>query len=284
MIDNRMYTFLELCDVMNYHKTAQNLNMTQPAVTQHIKYLEQFYGCKLFAYQNKQLHKTAKGIALEKYTRSIVSLSRSAQNALAAQEKLPLKIGATKTIGEYLLDDAMLSLLSQPQYELQLVIDNTERLLEQLNHFALDLLLLEGYVDKQKYQCQSISTERIVGICAQNHPFAGKQIPLEEIFAEHLVLREQGSGTRAVLEHFLTSKGYSVEKFARKSSLSSNRLIERAVGNGLAISFVYEVIAQKNKNLATFQIKGSEIFHELNYVFLNQAKVAHTIALVEQAR
>ncbi len=284
MIDNRMYTFLELCDVMNYHKTAQNLNMTQPAVTQHIKYLEQCYGCKLFVYQNKRLQKTAKGTALEKYARSIVSLSLSAQTALAQPEKLPLKIGATKTIGEYLLDDAMLSLLSQSAYELQLVIDNTERLLEHLNHFALDLLLLEGYVDKEKYQCQSISTERIVGICAQNHPFAGKKIPLEDIFAEHLVLREQGSGTRAVLEHFLTSKGYSVEKFARKSSLSSNRLIERAVGNGLAISFVYEVIAQKNKNLATFQIKGSEIFHELNYVFLNHAKVAQTIALVEQAR
>ncbi len=65
MIDGRAFTFLELCNVMNYHKTAQNLNMTQPAVTQHIKYLERLYGCKLFEYTNKKLYKTE---PVKKYT------------------------------------------------------------------------------------------------------------------------------------------------------------------------------------------------------------------------
>ncbi len=82
MLDNRIYTFLELCGVMNYHKTAENLKMTQPAVTQHIKFLEDEYNCKLFNYSNRKLQKTEKGIELEKYARNIVSLNLSAKEEL----------------------------------------------------------------------------------------------------------------------------------------------------------------------------------------------------------
>lgn len=55
MIDYRVKTFLALCDFMNYRKTAQILNMTQPAVTQHIHFLENQYGCKLFDYDRHSL-------------------------------------------------------------------------------------------------------------------------------------------------------------------------------------------------------------------------------------
>ena len=52
MLDSRIYTFLKLCDVMNYRITAEELNMTQPAVTQHIKFLENYYGCNFFKYSS----------------------------------------------------------------------------------------------------------------------------------------------------------------------------------------------------------------------------------------
>ena len=62
MLNYKLSTFLELCETRNYTKTAENLHMTQPAVTQHIKYLEQYYGTKLFYYdEKKRIHLTEHG-------------------------------------------------------------------------------------------------------------------------------------------------------------------------------------------------------------------------------
>ncbi len=280
MLDNRIYTFLELCNVMNYHKTAENLNMTQPAVTQHIKFLEDFYGCKLFDYSGRKLRKTEKALELEKYSRNVISLDLSLKQELLAENKTVLNIGATKTIGEYTLTKAISSLLLEPKYELNFIIDNTENLLVKLNHFELDLLLLEGFVDKNRYLCKKISDEEIVGICSKNHRFAFREISLEEIFSEHIILREKGSGTRNVFENFLQSQGYSVDIFAEKSVISSNKIIENLVENGTAISFVYDVMQKQNENLAYFKLKNHTIFHEFNYVFINEKKAEEIINLL----
>lgn len=273
MLDNRIYTFLELCNVMNYHKTAENLQMTQPAVTQHIKFLEQRYQCKLFHYANKQLSKTAQCVALERHARAMVSLSLSAGEALFQQETIPVGIGATKTIGEYTIDDALLSLLSNPKYEVSITVDNTEVLLEKLNQFHLDLLLLEGYFNKSDYQYRKISSEKIVGICAQNHPFAHQIVSLEQLLQEGIILREKGSGSRAIFEDMLWNNGYTLENFSRKTFLNSNKLIEMAVSHSQGVSFVYDAIPRQNPQLATFTVEGSHLEHGFYFVFLNEDKV-----------
>ena len=281
MIDNRIYTFLELCTVLNYHKVAENLNMTQPAVTQHIKYLENFYQCKLFEYFNRKLSKTNQGIKLEKYARNLVSLSLSAKENLLQKEKLQVNIGATKTIGEYLINNMIASLVSSNDYELNFNIDNTENLINKLNHFELDLLLLEGHVDKSNYLFQKISDEEIVGICSVNHPFAFKEVALHEVLQENIVLREKGSGTRNVFECSLLSLGYSIDSIERKSIISSNKIIENMVERNVAISFVYDVIQKQNSNIASFRIKGSQMMHEFNFVFMNNDKGRDIIDLLQ---
>lgn len=73
MLNHRVFTFLTLCEVMNYRKTAEELNMTQPAVTQHIHFLEERYQCKLFEYNNRVLLKTQRGEELERYARSVLA-------------------------------------------------------------------------------------------------------------------------------------------------------------------------------------------------------------------
>ncbi len=272
MLDNRIYTFLELCNAMNYHKTAENLCMTQPAVTQHIQHFEQLYGCKLFLYAGRKLQKTPKCAQLEQTARAMVSMHLAAQQQLSACEKLPLRIGATKTIGEYMLPQALQPLLCAEGYAVSITIDNTKNLLEQLNHFALDVLLLEGFVDKAQYAHRPIATKELVGICAQNHPFAGRSVTLGEAFATPAILREQGSGTRAVLEHFLAGQGCTTAQFAHSSNISSNTLLSAAVAQGHGISFVYDMIPAQNKNLATFRLAEGKILHQLHCVFLNQEK------------
>ncbi len=280
MLDNRIYTFLELSSIMNYHKAAENLNMTQPAVSQHIRYLENFYQCKLFVYTNRKLQKTKQGLELERYARKIIALDLAAKEQLAKKEKLQINIGATKTIGDYTLNSVIGKLILHREYELNFIIDNTENLLNKLNHFELDLLLLEGHVDKEKYLHAKMSEQEMIGICALDHPFAFKEIDLPQILEQNIILREQGSGTRNILENFLLNHGYSLAAFRNKSIISSNKIIENIIKDNLAISFVYEVIQKQNPNLAYFRIAGKRIWHEFNFVFLNADKAQGIIDLI----
>ena len=284
MLDNRIYTFLEVCRVMNYRQTAESLKMTQPAVTQHIQFLESFYECQLFTYKNRKLSKTPQAIELEKYAKRMLALNLSAKQILSAKEKVPIKIGATKTIGEYMLNQVLGRWIKEDRYTFEVYIDNTANLLKQLDAFKLDLLLLEGTIDKSKYGYKKIKKEELVGICSQKHPFSGKEIPIEESFQEKTFLRESGSGTRTVFEYFLKSEGYSSHAYSNQMIVSSNALIENIVQEDLGVSYVYEMIAKSNQHLATFRLKGIPMFHEFNYVFLNQEEAIPLIDYIEETR
>ena len=283
MVDARIETFLRLCHLMNYRKTAESLHMTQPAVTQHIQYLERAYGCKLFTYENRVLQKTEAGAMLETHALAMLHNEKAFVEALRAPKPLHLAVGATKTIGDYTLESVVLGLLGRADIQLKLLIDNTENLLKKLNALELDLLLIEGFVDKDSYSHALIQQEELVGICAPDHPFAGQVVPLERLLQEHILLREAGSGTRAVFEQFLTDHNHTVAGFARRSEISSFKLIEAAVAQGLGVSFVYESIPKSSPRLATFRVAGGPILHEFNYVYLPGTQVEQYLHLLTPA-
>lgn len=272
MLDHRIHTFLTLCQEMNYRKTAERLMMTQPAVTQHIHGLEDVYSCTLFQYQGKTLSKTSQAEALELHARSVVFNETAFRQTISTREMVSLSVGATKTIGDFVVNDMVMDWLQNPNINLQFTVDNTKHLFRKLQTFQLDFLMIEGYFDKNSYDYRLIREEKLVGICGLNHPFAGKSVPLEKIFSHHILLREVGSGTRNVLENFLEGENYTTQQFAKISTISSFALIQEAVAKNIAISFVYQAIPEKNKNLATFTIQNHRISHELNYVYLKNTK------------
>ena len=77
MLDRRVETFLKLCETMSYRAAAEQLHITQPAVTQHIHALEQHYGCELFRYDGRSLSRTRSAELLERTFRAMLSLSNN---------------------------------------------------------------------------------------------------------------------------------------------------------------------------------------------------------------
>ena len=280
MADNRIITFLTLCQLMNYRKTAEELNMTQPAVTQHIHYLEEEYNCKLFNYNGKILSKTADCERLERYGRSMLYNEKIFKETILKPKTLRVSIGATKTIGDYTVEDKILSLLERDDINLEFIIDNTETLFEKLNSFKLDILLVEGFIDKENYGYELIKNEELIGICSIHHRFAGKTVSLKDILNEHIILREEGSGTRAVFENFLFQKGFGTQSIRKYSQISSFKIIERAVSENCGISFTYESISKNSEHLATFRIENERILHEFNFVFLKNTDVEKYLGLL----
>lgn len=86
MIDTRIQTFLTLCRVMNYRRTAELLNMTQPAVTQHIHFLEEQYGCKLFHYDRRTLTMTREAELLQRYAENVLYQEKKTENGIDTEQ------------------------------------------------------------------------------------------------------------------------------------------------------------------------------------------------------
>lgn len=276
MLDYRIDTFLLLCQLMNYRKTAETLGITQPAVTQQIHFLERKYGTKLFEYKNSHLHKTEAAVLLERHTRTVRLQEQQLRKKLGSTVR-ELKIGATKTIGDYVLKGEIEQFLRQDKTALTLIVDNTEHLLKLLDQNELDFAVVEGYFDRGLYDNRLLKKETFVGICPKNHPFAGQKVPLNELFQETIIHREEGSGTRAILEQKLKGYNESLERFKRQICISSFPVILDLVKKGFGVSFVYEVLADSDPDIAKFTIKNEPIVREFNIVYLKHADLSEQI-------
>lgn len=270
MLDYRIETFLTLYEQMNYRKTAELLNMTQPGVTQHIHYLESFYGVKLFTYNGRQLTRTDHAKMLKRHFDSVRAEERSLREDFAQTDMVQLKVGATKTIGEFVIAPEVRAFLKSPNHNLDLVIDNTEVLLHMLQKAQLDFAVIEGVFDKSKYSYHLYKKEKFVGICGKNHRFADQTVQLEEIFQEDIVVREPHSGTRTLLNNAITDRGFSLEHFRRCISVSNFSIICDLVANNGAITFAYEPISRCRSDLATFTVADMQISGEFNFVYCNE--------------
>jgi len=275
LLDYRVFTFLTLYDEMNYRRTAEKLNMTQPGVTQHIHCLENHYGVKLFEYNGRQLIRTQYAQLLKRYFDSVRAEEMALKKEFLQTDTVYLRVGATKTIGEFVILPVVRKFLSQENNCLDLIVDNTENLLTMLSRGELDFAVIEGIFDKKMFPCHLFKKERFVGICGKDHPFRGRTVTLEEAFREHLIVRERGSGTRRLLEQAVTDRGYSLDSFFRCSSVSNFSVICELIAGNDAITFAYEPIAHCRRDLATFVVEDMQIQGEFNFVYAN-ARVARS--------
>ena len=267
MLDYRILTFLKLCETMNYRITAEELNMTQPAVTQHIHYLEEEYKCKLFIYNRKKLEKTNQAILLEEYARSAYYNEIYLKRKIKSENKIKINIGATKTIGEFVIGEKIKKLVKNKKYDISLTIDNTEKLIKLMELNKLDFILVEGIFNKDKYGYRLYKKDEFIGICSKSHKFNGKSIKFEELFEEDIIIREEGSGTRGIFEQFLSENSFSLEFFKKKITINNFNLIKELVSANCGISFVYNSVVNKNDDIGKFYFKN-KIEREFNYLYL----------------
>lgn len=266
-MDTRLHTFLTLCNTMNYRVAAEQLHLSQPAVTKQIQALEQGFGTKLFRYDGHTLHKTEACLLLERYAISQQYQFEELQLAMADRKRRKLRIGATKTIGDYVLIDAIRDYLCNPAHELSLVVDNTKHLLQMLDENQLDFAVIEGNFSRTKYDSYLLRMEPFVGICAQNSPLCGRTVTVAELLKQTIVVREEGSGTRRIFEERLTASGYELRDFSREISISSFVAIKALVAAGIGISFLYRSVVAQEPDIGTFIVDGITEPHPFHVVY-----------------
>lgn len=277
MLDFRHETFLALCRIKNYTKTAEALHLTQPAVTQHIKALEVHYGNKLFNYADKTLTLTEHGELLYKFASTVASDSDNMTELLRKRSLSdpPLRFGATLSIGQYIMPDILKHVLSnRPNTKISMLVENTHHLLEKLDQGEIQFALIEGLFDKSEYHSELFAIEPFIGVCSKNSPLADMEISFQELTKNNLILREQGSGTREIFEHILQKHNLSVSSFSRITEIGNMEAIKHLVKGNLGITFLYQAAAKEellNGELKELKIKNLNEQQELNFVFLKNS-------------
>jgi DNA-binding transcriptional LysR family regulator len=273
MMDFKIDTFLAVCRHMNFTKAAKTLNITQPAVSQHIHYLEDYYGVKLFAYEGKKMRLTDAGKILYQAAITIKHDDIYLKERIIALKtrKNKMIFGATLTIGEFVMAKHIKSYLDlHPDTQIRMLIGNTSELLEKLCLGEIDFALVEGNFDKKDYDYLVYSQERYIAVCSKEYIFESEPERLKDLLSERIVVRESGSGTRRILEKYLEARNLGIEDFRCAVEIGGMNAIKSLVEYGCGITFLYEAAVKKeleNGTLREIKLKDFQVFHDFAFIW-----------------
>jgi DNA-binding transcriptional LysR family regulator len=250
---------------------AERLDISQPAVSKQVQELERALGVHLFDRVGRRVRPSRAGEVLADYAGRLFALAREAEQALAEVRGVArgrLVLGASTTIGNYLLPPVLAEFRRRhPGVELLVEVGNTAEVHRRLASYELDLALSEGLVEEDGFAAEAFHTDELVVIAAARHPLAGAGTVLPAALqAEPWVLREAGSGTRAVEEAALGRLGLRIRAVL---SLGSTEAIKRVVAEGVGLAIVSRLAVAAEcaaGTLAVLPVVGLRIERALHLV------------------
>ena len=215
MADFRLEVFYTVAKRLSFTKAAAELFITQPAVTKHIRELEEQYKTKMFERNGNKIRLSPAGEILLHHTEELFAVYRRIDfdlHALMQQTQGLLRMGASTTIAQYVIAALLAGFKEKfAEIELSLINGNTEQIEKALLSREIELGLIEGRSKNQEISYQEFIKDEIVLVCGKNHPWAKKtSIKTASLKDIRFVLREPGSGTLEVIDYALKSSGLSI--------------------------------------------------------------------------
>jgi DNA-binding transcriptional LysR family regulator len=235
----QMRVFAAVARHRSFTRAARELHLTQPAISQQVKLLEAEVGLPLLEHVGRQFHLTAAGEELLRYATQATDLLREASETFAAMRGLKrgvLKLGAVSTAKYFA--PSLLSVFrpAYPEVTIRFLVGNREEIIHQIASNEIDLVIMGRPPRELITVAEPFAKHPLVIIAAPDHPLAGKRkIPLERIGKEHFIIREEGSGTRASMEHVFGDSGVPIRTLME---VSSNETIKQAVMAGMGLGFI----------------------------------------------
>ena len=266
---------------LSYSRAAQEMHLTQPAVSMQIKQLEDNVGMPLFEQLGKKIYLTEAGRELSHYSRVIaqqLSEAESVLNDLKGLQRGRLKISVASTANYFA--PQLLAVFGQrfPTVTVSLDVTNRQALLAQLANNEMYIAIMGQPPEGLDLLAESFMENPLIVIAPINHPLANeKKIPLARLQSETFLVREQGSGTRIAMERFFNQHGIQLQA---GMVMSSNEAIKQAVqaGLGLGILSLHTIgLELETKRLKVLDVKGFPIMRHW-YVVHRKDKRLSTVA------
>ncbi len=265
--------FLEVCDQKNMTRAAKALYFTEPSVSQAVKDLEEYYGVKLFERLNHRLYITGAGERLQSYARHVLSLDEQVRRELAEHKEAGvLRVGASLTIGTYLLPGLLATVRAKlPQVEIFSAIDNTDVIQKLILEDRIDIAMVESPVNSPDIVEKDIRNDELVIICSPRHPLSQKMRARKaDLSGLAFIIREPGSGTRAIFENAMREAGIS---WKRRGVYNSTEAIKQAViaNLGLAVVSRYSIQNElQTQSVAVVKVAGLRLVRKFRFIYHRQ--------------
>jgi LysR family transcriptional regulator, low CO2-responsive transcriptional regulator len=259
---------------LSYTRAAQELHLTQPAVSQQVSLLEEEVGMPLFEQIGRRIRLAPAGMELLRYATQVTELLREAGETLAAMRGLKrgeLKLGAVST-AKYFAPTLLSAFTpAYPEVTIKFTVANREEIVRLLGANELDLVIMGRPPRELDTTAEPFARHPFVIIAALDHPLARRhRIPLKSLARESFIIREQGSGTRASMEHVFRERGVA---FRASMEVSSNETIKQAVMAGMGLSFISShtvALEAATGKLAVLDIVGLPIVRDWYVIHLRE--------------
>ncbi len=213
MTNRNLEIFVAVAEHGKMSAAAKELFITQSSVSQAIAEIEREYGIRLFERLSRSLYLTDTGRDFLIYAKKALNLHREMDDFLRDTSRTRrIRIGATITVGTCLIAPLTAHLREHdPDLRIEVTVANTHELEDKLLHSQLDIGLVEGQVSHPDLVVDPAMEDDMVLICGRDHPFFGQEsLPIEALREQSLILREQGSGTRAQFEAAMLQRGLPI--------------------------------------------------------------------------
>ena len=287
--------FVTVCRTGSTTAAARELFIAQPSISLAISEIESYYGIKLFDRIAKRLYITEVGKHFLQYATHIISLFDSMEQEIKDFDKIgTIRIGTSITIGNYFLPQYVSEFkASHPQMTVNVVIDNCHKIQQHILSNKIDIGVVEGIVNNEYIIEDKLLDDELVLICSNRHRFAGAvDVKAEDILKEDLILREVGSGGRALFESTMLTNG--IEITPSWESISTQAIIKSVIAN-LGVSVLPYLLVKdyiKSGQLSSFRLENisfkrhfSVIYHKNKFLtesardFINICKKTTNISL-----
>lgn len=256
MADRRLQVFFTVAKQLSFTKAAEQLFMTQPAVTFQVKQLEEHFNARLFERSHGRIALTPAGRVVMEYAEKILGMSEEMETRvgeLTGTISGPLLLGASTTIAEFMLPQVLGEFKARyPQVQTHMTVANSETIENRVADHSLDLGLIESPTHLPHVYIEVVCEDELLLICAPGHKLAkSKSVEPQQIMAESYVSREVGSGTRDFVDNYLRECKVAPEDLNIVMELGSPEAIKGVVETGLGVSIVSRATIAKELKLKT---------------------------------
>ena len=254
MADRRLQVFYTVARQLSFTKAAEQLFMTQPAVTFQVKQLEEHFNTRLFERSHGRIALTPAGRLVMEYAERILGLTGELETRvgeLTGAVSGPLLLGASTTIAEVILPQVLGEFKARhPQVQAYMTVGNSETIEHRVADHTLDLGLIESPSHLPGLHTEVCCDDELVMICAPNHRLARlKCVTPQQIAGEPYVSRETGSGTREFADQYFRQCAVAPEDLNIIMELGSSEAIKGVVETGAGVSVMSRARVAKELKL-----------------------------------
>lgn len=271
-------SFIAIAETKSMSRAAELLFVTQPALSQQIKQLETHFSVQLLERTNRGIKLTEAGKILYEHARQIVTLYQTLEKEMEgfrASITGSLTVGASSIVGGYAVPCSIFIFKEKyPESHITLKVGNRRQILEDLKNGTIDVAIVEGEKPDGNLFSSEIGNDEMVVIAPNRKPWDERNIlSLDEFLKQPLIMREEGSGTRQMIEKYLSRLGIDKNQLNIVMELSSADSIKAAVEAGHGISIMPKLALKKelyNKTLVALKIENITFFQKIHIAYKHE--------------